>query len=412
MRLNQLFCLTDSQFVIKGAITEGLDMDDTDPQLRQWLLKLHKGATAAFNTKATQAVLNLFPGWTMTPGVFIKPSDQTGHGRDGFSSLTAATLERYSHWSKQIEPYKASIIPFSGKDPANPTRLVVDSHDEEEAKALHANVAKYQVAELPDPKKAKPDDYFVMHLTQPEPQKDKDGETEWVWSFDLYRKCKGYHITAPDGQSFDVCGPTQVLGYGGTKDFDAFFKWALANTDLEAEVNARLGLTKHLKAAERPRIPVGGQTIGTCAICMRQQVVRGGRMVLHGYQRPGHGYVIGNCFGVDHQPYETSAEACEAYIPVLKHHREQYQQRLADLNAGKINEFRQTKRNYRTGRDETVLIQKGDPDFDQVLKAHIKQCGEQIGYINLDLQTMQERIDNWKPGTLRRVEGLPGVAGG
>ena len=395
-------------------ILEDFNNSDTDPVIAQWLLKLHKGAVAGFNAKTAQKVLSLFPGWNMTKADFIKPSDELGY-KDGFRADTAVTLERFSHWSKKVEPYEASLHKSRVEDSRvsddedRTTKLHIESFDAEEAKALHAKVAAYVVPALPDPKKAKPDQYFVMNLTDPQPVEGKDGET-WVWSFDLFRKCKGYRITAPDGQHFDICGPTQVLGYGGTKDFAAFFKWALTNTDLEAAVNAKLGLSKHLKASERPRIPVGGQTIGTCAICSNQQVVRHGVMVLHGYQRPGHGYVIGNCFGVDYQPYEVSADACVAYVPVLEHHKGTYQQRLADLNAGKVTQFVDTKRNYRTGRDEQVVTKKGDKQFDSMLKYQISDTERQITYIDRDIAEMNRRITDWKPGTLRRVEGLPAVS--
>lgn len=383
------------------------EITDTDPALGQWLMKLHKGAVAGFNAKTTEAVLSLFPGWTMTKEVFIKPSNELGY-RDGFRDETKVQLQRYSQWTKQMEPYEASLQRSRAASHYD-TRLDVESYTAEEAKAVHAKVAQYVVPTLPDPKKVKPEQYLVMNLTDPQPAKDKDGETRWFWSFDLFRKCKGYRITAPDQQQFDVCGPTQVLGYGGAKDFAAFFTWALANTDLEAAVNAKLGLPKHLKASERPRVPVGGQTIGTCAICTHQQVVRNGAMVLHGYQRPGHGYVIGNCFGTDHEPYEVSAKACIAYVPVLEGHKANYEHRLADLKAGKITLFSSSKRNYRTGRDEQIVVRQGDPQFANRLKAEIAGTEQQIKFIKSDIAVMQKRITDWKPGTLRRVEGLPTV---
>lgn len=263
-----------------------------EPELQQLLLKLHKGAAAGFNAKTTQLVLGLFPGWGMVKQDFIKASDDIGWNDLGFRGLTTIMLNGS----------KRSLY-TSSRRTEHPTRLVESRSDEADAKALHEKVAEYVVAELPEPKRAKPDQYFVMNLTAPVAVLDKDGDTDWVWSFDLFRKCKGYRITAPDGQHFDVCGPTKVLGYGGTQDFGAFFKWALGNTDLEASVNAALGLAKHVKASERPRVAVGDQIIGHCAICMNEQVVRNGVMVLHGYQRPGHGYIIGNCFGIAYPPY-------------------------------------------------------------------------------------------------------------
>ena len=379
------------------------EISDTDPALQTLLLKLHKHATAGFNAKSTQAVLNLFDGWKMTPEVFIKPSDELGHN-DGFRAMIKVNLERYSPWSKKMETHSPSLLASS--DRSN-TTLRVSSYDAEEAKALHDKVAEFVVPSLPEPKKAKTDQYFVMHLTDPVAETGKDGDVRYHWSFDLYRKCKGFRITAPNGLHFDVCGPTQVLGYGGTKDFSAFFTWALADTDLEDAVNARLGLPKHVKASERPRIPVGGQTIGTCAICMREQVVRNGKMVLHGYQRPGYGWVVGNCFGTGRDPYEVSAEACAAYIPVLQGIKERSQRYLSALKAGEVTKFTEPKRNYRTGRDESIVIEKGDKRFPEKLRLAIRDTESQIGQIDGDIAEMNKRIQAWKPGEMRRVEGLP-----
>jgi hypothetical protein len=193
-----------------------------------------------------------------------------------------------------------------------------------------------------------------------------------------------------------------VLGYAGTKDFAAFFTWALANTNLEEMVNAKLDLPKHVKAADRPRMPVGNQTIGTCAICLHAQVVRRTAMVTHGYQRPGHGYIVGECFGVGYHPYELSADACVAYIPHLEAAKTRYETKLAFLNAGKQTQYSTTKRNYRTGQDDITITKIGDPAFAGMLKADIKDTTQQIAFITADIATMQKRITDWKPGTLLR----------
>jgi hypothetical protein len=357
--------------------------DDTDPALGELLYKLHKGATAGFNAKKAVKVLALFSGWTITPAAMIKPSDEVKNFVHGLHA-----------WGMYDADTKARL-----------TRLQVRSYNKAEADALRAKVAEFVVGSLPDAKKAKPDDFFVMDLSEPvETLEEGKHNPVWLWSFDLYRKCKGHIITAPDGQRFDVCGPVQVLGYGGTKDFAQFFQWALTNTNLEEEVNAKLGLSKHIKAADRPRVPVGSQVIGTCAICSNSQVVRNGGMVVHGYQRPGYGYIVGECFGVRYAPYETSADACVAYVPVLEAHKTKFEGNLADLNAGKIKEFRETKYNWRTRQDEIIVIKKGEPRFNELLKAEIASTEQQIKYIIRDIVEMKRRITEWTPGTLRTNE--------
>ncbi len=186
------------------------------------------------------------------------------------------------------------------------------SHTKKEAEATACQRGEYAVAKLPDSKKAKADDYFVMDLTDPKAEKVRDnysGDDKLVTcgcGHSAFSASAAAIISRRRMANRSTCAARcKFSGYGGTKDFAAFFKWALAETNLESEVNERLGLVKHVKASERPRVPVGGQTIGHCAICMREQVVRHDVMVLHGYQRPGHGYIIGNRFGVDDKPVRS-----------------------------------------------------------------------------------------------------------
>jgi len=41
-----------------------------------------------------------------------------------------------------------------------------------------------------------------------------------------------------------------------------------------------------------------------CQVCANQQKVDArGKLVLHGYLRPGHGWIIGKCFGVAALPF-------------------------------------------------------------------------------------------------------------
>ena len=54
-------------------------------------------------------------------------------------------------------------------------------------------------------------------------------------------------------------------------------------------------------------------TEGTCPVCERAIRVRGGRIVYHGFTRPGRGHIVGDCFGVSYPPYEASCEGTLAY---------------------------------------------------------------------------------------------------
>lgn len=51
-----------------------------------------------------------------------------------------------------------------------------------------------------------------------------------------------------------------------------------------------------------------------CQVCERHQATKGGRLVHHGYQRPGVGFIVGDCMGVGHLPFPET-NALEAYLP-------------------------------------------------------------------------------------------------
>lgn len=53
---------------------------------------------------------------------------------------------------------------------------------------------------------------------------------------------------------------------------------------------------------------------GHCQFCGNAQVVDGGSLVLHGYSRPGIGYIFNECPGVNHAPLEVSEELTKVHL--------------------------------------------------------------------------------------------------
>jgi hypothetical protein len=110
---------------------------------------------------------------------------------------------------------------------------------------------------------------------------------------------------------------------------------------------------------------VSGKTIeGTCIVCTREIAVRetktaevpttggplprwfGGKkpshiLVHHGYQRPGYGYIIGDCFAVSLPPHELSPHAAEAYRSFCKKLKGEAEEYLGRLESGAVTELHQ-----------------------------------------------------------------------
>lgn len=76
--------------------------------------------------------------------------------------------------------------------------------------------------------------------------------------------------------------------------------------------------------------------IGLCAACMRSFVVQPDRqgtlrLVHHGYQRPGYGYIVGDCPGVGYEPHEVSPHLAQVMLDRLQLERDTTQYELREL---------------------------------------------------------------------------------
>ena len=79
--------------------------------------------------------------------------------------------------------------------------------------------------------------------------------------------------------------------------------------------------------------------LGTCGVCVREIAVENGRLVHHGYRRPGDGQIHGDCFAVGYEPYERSLDATNAYKALVQTQRARYAAHLAALNAHEVTEL-------------------------------------------------------------------------
>lgn len=84
-------------------------------------------------------------------------------------------------------------------------------------------------------------------------------------------------------------------------------------------------------------MPKTTRYIGFCPVCERRSKVRDGKLVHHGYERPGHGFIEGDCFGVHRPPHELSDETALAYlIEVIRPQIDQTERALAQLPSADV----------------------------------------------------------------------------
>ena len=142
---------------------------------------------------------------------------------------------------------------------------------------------------------------------------------------------------------------------------------------------------------------------GECQICQRRHILDSrGNLVLHGYQRPGHGYIVGDCFGVGHPPWEVSSDALATWIEQLKARSAQDAQsavRVAKLTTIDVN--RGSERNPRM-----VTLTKGSPDgydtygsfsFESEIEKRVSALKQQAKWLADDAKRETQRLKTWKP---------------
>lgn len=128
-------------------------------------------------------------------------------------------------------------------------------------------------------------------------------------------------------------------------------------------------------------------------------------MVLHGYERPGHGYVNGKCWGVGWQPWETSPDGTIAYVermlqPLLDTTRE----RLARLEAG-VSEIAVEEYDYVKRQPTFKTLTPADGyEFKSAVRSKSKRLGVVIAQVTRDIEDRTERVRNWQRGQVQTEE--------
>lgn len=144
--------------------------------------------------------------------------------------------------------------------------------------------------------------------------------------------------------------------------------------------------------------------IGTCQACFGEFKVneKTGKVVLHGYTRPGYGYIIGNCQGHDHAPFEHDFAVTVEVIAGHRNYaesRREYRDRLAN---GLVTTLRYTSSKYDFATRKNIETEEDiGPDHDAwgyALKREIANAEAAHVYHTRVADFLQEKVTNWKRG--------------
>lgn len=147
---------------------------------------------------------------------------------------------------------------------------------------------------------------------------------------------------------------------------------------------------------------------GTCGVCEgNYKRDSGGGLVHHGYQRPGHGYIVGDCFGVGYQPWELSPKSVEKYLVRLDGLLRHWKEILADLPSHTFFDVVESK-GYGSNRVKKTRRLTVDDEyrflFDNEMDRRVSAAKRNVELIKSDIVTCSRKINQWKLDDLPEVK--------
>jgi hypothetical protein len=139
--------------------------------------------------------------------------------------------------------------------------------------------------------------------------------------------------------------------------------------------------------------------VGTCPVCEGTFKVHGSAMVLHGYERPGIGYIEGKCPGVDQPAYQISTQGCERYQSIMQGIADRTENRLHHIETHDDPISREERRQVPGKPWETenvkVTYRLGDAKYDHAKRMLVAQVQSELRHATDEVKRMQRLIKNW-----------------
>ncbi len=336
------------------------------------LPKLRRYADASLSVKQVFEVLAYLGGWSVTYEPALLSMDRHGDKED-FAD------ENHDHAKRMHEKYAVPL------DPATIVPVVDESY--------YGNATDIRTSE------------------------GYGGRVYYMFEYDHWRGVPSYVVRSPEGKVFRF----MPQRYGGfeLKDLRAYdlLGWLKTETDYLRQISNKLGLPTYAEEKENAK-PRTRDNTGSCPCCLRNiklHEVRGvgytnpvkemtephPAMVLHGYERPGHGSINGKCFGVDYPPYEISPAGTIAFRDqVILPRIAMNQNYLARLQAGEVDSINLGSLFH------ARVVSKGEAGWERAVKQKTAEVESELKGLERDRKTLQRLIDTWKVRPLP-TEGSP-----
>ena len=311
-------------------------MPNLDPKIEALLLKLRKGAYASITPKQRLAILTMF-GWKIEKIIGVAETSYN-------MNVTEAPEETKRQWDN----LKKQGVP---NNPKKGEKYITRVGDIGPAG-------------------------FVKKYT--------------TFTYQTAIGVDGFDVTSPSGKTFRLLPDGNTFETHNKIQFHLykFFPWLYNETEFKQQVLDALGMGEHIPAALRSR-----DSTGTCPVCFHNVKIRQNRMVLHGYTRPGYGWIEGKCFGVGYLPFELSPEGSKDFITkALEPHLTGLEKYLQDLKSGKATKFTRTRGTWNKTTEE---ITPEHPRWKQHLESAIHSTEYDISTTKSQIEQYKNEIAHW-----------------
>lgn len=173
---------------------------------------------------------------------------------------------------------------------------------------------------------------------------------------------------------------------------------------------------------------------GTCQVCFRihkaasqdDALDKPAVVALHGYHRPGDGYIVGDCPGSRAAPFEQSCEVTKQVLDRVKNHERDLAAHLSALQENAVETLTYERVNWNIskgnpGRVERVKVRRGAdevgvkygadyvPSFEDLRRDAIRETERGIANARRHIKELEGRIANWRYLPLLPSSTAPGV---
>ena len=148
--------------------------------------------------------------------------------------------------------------------------------------------------------------------------------------------------------------------------------------------------------SNEPPKPVNpNKVMKTCPCCFREIAVnKKGRMVHHGYQRPGYGYQTASCFGQDYLALEVSNEGHDAFMKHLQASIDMLQKRLRE--APGIKKLKVKERGTFHNPGKVYEIEPGHEKWQQQYNIYVANIENEIRNLSGTMKYGQRAVEEFR----------------